>query len=69
MHVLNVSGMTCGGCANSVTRAVHGVDKDAKVEVDLAKKTVTVDSKLPKLDIIDAITNVGFEARSMSAQH
>ena len=64
MHVLNVSGMTCGGCANSVTRAVHGVDKDAKVEVDLQSKTVKVESKLPALEIIDVITTAGFDART-----
>ena len=56
--------MTCGGCVAAVTRAVQAVDKDAKVDVDLASKTVKVDSKVSPLQIIDVITNAGFEART-----
>ena len=47
-----------------MTRAVQTVDKDAKVEVDLASKTVKVDSNVSPLQIIDVITNAGFEART-----
>ena len=64
MQIFNVDGMTCGGCAGAVTRAVQSADKDARVEVDLAAKKVKVDSKLNSLEIIDLITNAGFEARS-----
>ena len=64
MQTFKVYGMTCGGCVGAVTRAVQAVDKDAKVEVDLASKTVKVDSKVPPLQIIDVITNAGFEART-----
>lgn len=64
MQTFKVEGMTCGGCVGAVTRAVQAVDKDAKVEVDLASKTVKVDSKVSPLQIIDVITNAGFEART-----
>ena len=64
MQTFKVDGMTCGGCVGAVTRAVQTVDKDAKVEVDLASKTVKVDSKVSPLQIIDVITNAGFEART-----
>jgi len=64
MQVFTVEGMTCGGCAGSVTRAVQQADKNARVEVDLATKTVKVESTLPSLQIIDAITNAGFAART-----
>ncbi|EPJ93706.1 MULTISPECIES: heavy-metal-associated domain-containing protein [Pseudomonas] len=64
MQTFKVEGMTCGGCVGAVTRAVQAVDKDAKVEVDLASKTVKVDSKVAPLQIIDVITNAGFEART-----
>jgi len=64
MQTFKVDGMTCGGCVGAVTRAVQAVDKDAKVEVDLAAKTVKVDSKVSPLQIIDVITNAGFEART-----
>ena len=64
MQTFKVDGMTCGGCVGAVTRAVQTVDKDAKVEVDLASKTVKVDSNVSPLQIIDMITNAGFEART-----
>ena len=64
MQTFKVEGMTCGGCVGAVTRAVQTVDKDAKVEVDLASKTVKVDSTVSPLQIIDVITNAGFEART-----
>ena len=64
MQTFKVDGMTCGGCVGAVTRAIQAVDKDAKVEVDLAGKTVKVDSKVSPLQIIDVITNAGFEART-----
>ena len=64
MQTFKVEGMTCGVCVGAVTRAVQAVDKDAKVEVDLAGKTVKVDSKVSPLQIIDVITNAGFEART-----
>ena len=64
MQTFKVDGMTCGGCVGAVTRAVQTVDKDAKVEVDLASKTVKVDSNVSPVQIIDVITNAGFEART-----
>ena len=64
MQTFKVDGMTCGGCVGAVTRAVQTVDKDAKVEVDLASKTVKVDSNVSPLQIIDVTTNAGFEART-----
>ena len=64
MQTFKVEGMTCGGCVGAVIRAVQTVDKDAKVEVDLASKTVKVDSNVSPLQIIDVITNAGFEART-----
>ena len=45
MQVFTVEGMTCGGCAGSVTRAVQQADKNARVEVDLATKTVKVKAR------------------------
>ncbi len=38
MYELQVEGMTCGGCANSVKKSVQAVDSAAKVEVDLFAK-------------------------------
>ena len=43
MMELTVRGMSCGSCARAVTSAVHNVDPDARVEVDLGTKLVAID--------------------------
>jgi copper chaperone len=56
---LEVSGMTCGGCARSVTRAVEAVPGVDRVAVDLAAATVTVAGGMPEA-IRAAIERAGF---------
>lgn len=40
---LEISGMTCGGCARSVTRAVQAVPGVSSIAVDLDAATVAVE--------------------------
>lgn len=42
MATYRVNGMTCGGCANAVTRAIKAAAPAAAVKVDLSAKTVSV---------------------------
>ncbi len=42
MQSFKVFGMTCGHCARAVTAAVHSVDPEAAVDVDLNAGRVTV---------------------------
>lgn len=37
-----VEGMTCGHCIRAVTRSIHALDPEARVDVDLSAGTVTV---------------------------
>jgi copper chaperone len=64
MTTLDVKGMTCGHCVKAVTNAVHEVDSQAKVDVDLASGTVQVDSKAPPGRIEQAIVEAGYEAKT-----
>ena len=64
MQTFKVDVMTCGGCVRSVTNAVQRIDPNSNVEVDLDTHIVKVESKLSSLEIIDAITNAGFAART-----
>lgn len=41
-EVLNIGGMTCGGCASSVTRALKAVSGVTDVEVSFSAGTATV---------------------------
>ncbi|HYD58235.1 MAG TPA: heavy-metal-associated domain-containing protein [Burkholderiales bacterium] len=62
MIELTVNDMTCGGCVNSVTKAVKALDSSADVRVDLATKRVSVDGKLSEQDVISALDAAGYEA-------
>lgn len=71
MLELKVNGMTCGGCASSVTRAIKNLDATATVTVDLATKLVKVNTEQAKTDqknfvtaIEDAVRDAGFEVES-----
>ena len=37
-----VEGMTCGHCIRAVTRAIHALDPEARVDIDLSAGIVTV---------------------------
>jgi copper chaperone len=56
-----VDGMTCGGCAASVTKAIQAVEPAAEVEVDLDKKTVTVRGLDDDDAIAGAVEDAGFD--------
>ena len=58
-----VDRMGCGGCARSVTKAILGVEPNARVEVDLSAKLVIVsDAAGPANRIAGAISAAGFPA-------
>ncbi|HZZ02371.1 heavy-metal-associated domain-containing protein [Paraburkholderia sp.] len=57
---LEIPDMSCGGCANAITRAVTGLDPAATLEVEVPVKIVTVTSTLPPARIIEAIEAAGF---------
>ena len=60
MIKFNVQGMTCGGCARAVTEAVQQVDPAASVDVDLAGKTVSVESSADSGQVKAAIEEAGY---------
>ena len=60
MYQLRVEEMSCGHCVSAVTRAVQAVDATAKVEVDLASKTVRIDSASELAPLKSAIADAGF---------
>jgi copper chaperone CopZ len=60
MFELRVEGMTCGGCAGRVTRAIQGVDGAAKVYVDLKSKTVQVETSADLDTVRSAVVSAGY---------
>jgi copper chaperone len=60
MLSLKVSGMTCGGCINAVTRAIQSQDPSAQVQADLATQTITLETALSQAQASQLITDAGF---------
>lgn len=67
MFQIKVTKMNCGGCAKSVTRAIHGVDAGATVAVDLAAGTVAITSCAgpPAGRFVDAVRAAGYGADTL----
>jgi len=63
-NTYRVTGMTCGGCARSVTNAIKEAAPAASVEIDLGKAAVTVEgaSDDQVRQAVDA-AGFGFEGR------
>ncbi|KVC70006.1 heavy metal transporter [Burkholderia ubonensis] len=55
-----VQDMTCGGCANAITRAVAAADPGAKLDIDVAAKRVTVQSTQSAERVQSIIEAAGF---------
>lgn len=55
--------MSCSGCAQSIVRAVAGVDPAARTAADPATGRVEVASALPEAAIAAAIEGAGFRLR------
>ncbi len=61
---LGVDGMTCGGCALSVEKALSRVAGVRKVTVSLEKREATVEGdSLDRARLAAAVTDAGFDAR------
>lgn len=69
MHVFLVNDMTCGHCVGAITQAVHSVDTNAKVQVDLGQHRVTVDQTTANAAAFSAaIAEAGYTPVMLAAQ-
>jgi copper chaperone len=62
---ITVKGMTCGGCVNSVTKALKGVNGVQEANVDLAGQKATVifdETKTNVKALKQAIEDAGYDA-------
>ena len=60
MLSLKVSGMTCGGCINVVTKAIQAQDPGVIVQVDLGTQIVSLETTLSQAQASQLITDAGF---------
>ncbi|MFQ1064871.1 heavy-metal-associated domain-containing protein [Bordetella trematum] len=59
----HIDGMTCGGCARSVTKAIQAVDPQATVVADPPSRLVKVESALAQAQIVAALREAGYPPR------
>ena len=61
MISFEVNDMTCGHCASTITKAVQGADKEARVQIDLARHRVDIEPAGADAQALgDAIKEAGY---------
>jgi copper chaperone len=61
MIAFEVKDMTCGHCVSTITQAVKGADRDAKVSVDLARQRIEIEPRDADAQALrDAIEDAGY---------
>jgi copper chaperone CopZ len=60
--VLSISGMTCGGCANTLTRVLSRVPGVTRAEVDLAGGRAKVLGTADPDELLNAVRRAGYGA-------
>jgi copper chaperone len=63
--ILKVNGMSCGGCAANVEKALKGVSGVNKASVDLKGKKATVEYDPAQTDgsaLVQAVKQAGYDA-------
>jgi copper chaperone len=58
-----IPAMSCGHCANAITKAVKALDPAAQVNVDLASKKVVVQTPRDRQAVAAALTQAGYPAQ------
>lgn len=59
---LKIEGMTCGGCARSVTKAIQSVDANARVEADPAARAVRIETTATQAAVLQVLEDAGYPA-------
>lgn len=61
MIAFEVNDMTCGHCVSTITKALKGADKDAKVQIDLSSHRVQIEAATADAEeLADAIKEAGY---------
>lgn len=60
MHEFQLPNMTCGHCAGMVSQTLQKTDPECKIQVDMPKRTVTVQSAEDRQTLTEALTEAGY---------
>lgn len=67
MVTFRVPDMSCGHCASTIVRTIASVDRDARIEVNVADKLVRVSGHAGELELADAIKEAGYATETIEA--
>lgn len=60
-----ISGMSCGGCVNSLTRVLKTVPGIEPIKIEVGKAQLRIDAdRVTSQTVRDAVTRAGFEVTS-----
>lgn len=70
MHDFVINAMSCGHCMAAITAALQRLDPEAKIEIDLAAKSLRVVTMQDRPAVARALSEAGYapEARSPSRE-
>lgn len=58
----HIARMSCGGCVETIRKAILGIDGNARVDADIAAKTVEVETSAHRDDVARALATAGYPA-------
>jgi len=59
--VFKINGMTCGGCAKHVEKALRSVEGIVQVDMDVPNGTATVLGEAPFEVMVEKVAKAGYE--------
>jgi len=59
-----IPGMTCGGCARSITNAIQSVDPAAEINTNVPERLVTIKTAADEQSLVEVIREAGYEAQA-----
>jgi copper chaperone CopZ len=62
VHHFSIPDITCAQCADTIRKAVKGVDEGADCKVDVEGKRMQLTSSMPPSDFVEALEEVGYSS-------
>lgn len=60
---LIVSDMTCNHCVQTITKAIHTIEPQAGVSINLAEHKVTIEQAQNPQALVDVISEEGYDVK------
>ena len=57
----SISGMSCGGCVNSLTRVLKSVPGIEPIKIEVGKARLRLDDRTSSETVKEAVSRAGFE--------